>query len=426
MLDAEELDAVIIANPNPLHVETAIECLEAGVAVLLEKPVAVDYAQSLRLVDAVARLHGRLLVGHHRRHHPAIARARAAIRDGEIGQVVAVSGLWSARKEDAYFTETPWHRERGAGVMLINVVHDLDLLRHLCGEVAEIQAMQSSHARGLEVEDTVSLNLRFESGAVGSFLASDAGVSPWGWDQSTEETLAFPFLPDGVAYRLVGTRGALSVPNLAKYSYDPSVSADWHSPLSRTYLPVAPRGSFQAQLDHFVEVARGEAEPLVSAEDASRTLALVEAAALAARTRHDRRRGAIPPRRARPGRAHDRPPAHGSRVRRDRRRRRTRRPGGDAAARRERAERRPRREARAARRQFGDERRMVRAVRHGAPAPRAASRTPTSSSSRTWSRPAAASPTSGCCGRSCSARPTRSPRSTALRRGRTSSRSAPG
>ena len=53
----------------------------------------------------------------------------------------------------------------------------------------------SSHARGLEVEDTVSVNLRFESGAVGSFLASDAGVSPWGWDQSTEETLAFPFLP---------------------------------------------------------------------------------------------------------------------------------------------------------------------------------------------------------------------------------------
>ena len=87
----------------------------------------------------------------------------------------------------------------------------------------------------------MSLNLRFETGAVGSLLASDAGVSPWGWDQATEETLAFPYLPDGVAYRIVGTRGALSVPNLAKYAYDPSVSADWHSPLSRTYLPVAPR-----------------------------------------------------------------------------------------------------------------------------------------------------------------------------------------
>jgi predicted dehydrogenase len=282
LLDAGEVDAVIIASPNALHVDTAIECLEAGVAVLLEKPIAVDYAQSLRLVEAVARGDGRLLVGHHRRHHPAVGRARAAILGGELGQLVAVSGLWSARKEDAYFTDTPWHRQRGAGVTLINAVHDLDLLRHLCGEVAEIQAMKSSQARGLGVEDTLAVTLRFESGVVGSFLASDAGVSPWGWDQATEETLAFPFVPDGVAYRFVGTRGALSVPNLAKYTYDPSVPADWHSPLSRTYLPFAPRGSFQAQLDHFIEVVRGRAQPLVSAEDASRTLALVEAAAQAA------------------------------------------------------------------------------------------------------------------------------------------------
>ena len=128
--ESEKLDAVIIANPNALHVDTAITCLEAGVAVHLEKPVAVDYSQSLRLVDSVTRLNGRLLVGHHRRHHPAAARARTAIQAGEIGQIVAVSGLWSARKQDGYFTETPWHRQRGAGVMLINLVHDLDLLRH--------------------------------------------------------------------------------------------------------------------------------------------------------------------------------------------------------------------------------------------------------------------------------------------------------
>jgi predicted dehydrogenase len=284
MLESEELDAVVIANPNALHVDTALTCLEAGVAVLLEKPVAVDYAQSRRLVGAVNRLNGRLLVGHHRRHHPAVGRARAAIQAGEIGQIVAVSGLWSARKEDGYFTEVAWHRQRGAGVMLINLVHDLDLLRHLCGEVAEIQAMVSSSARNLEVEDTVSVNLRFANGALGSFLASDAGVSPWGWDQSTEDTSEFPFLPNGMAYQVVGTRGALSVPNLAKYAYHPSVPADWHSPLSRTYLPVPPRGSFQAQLEHFLDVARGLAEPLVSAEDASRTLALVEAAALAAQS----------------------------------------------------------------------------------------------------------------------------------------------
>jgi predicted dehydrogenase len=115
MLNAETLDAVIIANPNGLHVDTAIVCLEAGVAVLVEKPVAVDYAESLRLVTAVARLSGRLLVGHHRRHHPAVARARDAIDSGELGDLVTVSGMWSAHKEDAYFTDTPWHRTPGAG-----------------------------------------------------------------------------------------------------------------------------------------------------------------------------------------------------------------------------------------------------------------------------------------------------------------------
>ena len=284
MLKSEELDAVIIANPNALHVDTAITCLEAGVAVLLEKPVAVDYSQSLRLVDSVRRLNGRLLVGHHRRHHPAAARARAAIQAGEIGQIVAVSGLWSARKQDGYFTETPWHRQRGAGVMLINLVHDLDLLRHFCGEVAEIQAMVSSHARNLEVEDTASVNLRFESGAVGSFWPRTpgslrgAGTNP---PRKLSSSRSFPMAwPIRSSVPAVPCRCRIS----PSTPTTPSVPADWHSPLSRRYLPVAPRGSFTAQLEHFVEVVRGTAEPLVSAEDASRTLALVEAGALAART----------------------------------------------------------------------------------------------------------------------------------------------
>ncbi|MCR2794096.1 Gfo/Idh/MocA family oxidoreductase [Microbacterium sp. zg.Y625] len=284
MLDTVHPDAVVVANPNAAHVDTARECIEAGAAVLLEKPMASSYSAALRLADTVARQRARLLVGHQRRHHPAIARARAAIHAGEIGQVVAVSGMWSARKDDAYFTDTPWHSEPGAGVTLINLVHDLDLLRHLFGEPAEVQAMSSRHARGLDVEDTVSVNLRFESGVMGSFLASDAGVSPWGWDQATEDAAAFPFIPDMDAYRVVGTRGALSLPNLARFSYDAGVSPDWHSPLSRTHLSASPRNSFEAQLDHFIDVAVGAAEPLISAADALGTLALVEAIASSART----------------------------------------------------------------------------------------------------------------------------------------------
>jgi len=285
MMDAASLDAVIIVNPNQDHVDTALACLEHDVAVLLEKPVATSYAESLRLTEAIEREGGRLLVGHHRRHHPAISRVREALADGAIGDIVGVSGMWAVRKEDDYFTDIEWHRRPGAGVTLINLVHDLDLLRHVCGEIVEIQAMLSSSTRELEVEDTVSVTVRFENGALGSFLATDAGASPWGWDQATEESMEFPYVPGGVAYRIAGTAGALSVPDLAHYTYAAGVSPNWHSPLSRTFLPVRPVNSFDTQLEHFIDVARGEVEPLVSAADAARTLALVEALHQSAHTR---------------------------------------------------------------------------------------------------------------------------------------------
>ncbi|MFB8387473.1 Gfo/Idh/MocA family protein [Microbacterium sp. NPDC055910] len=285
LLGNADVEAVILVTPNRFHVDSAIACIERGAAVLLEKPVATSYVESLRLIEAVERTQARLLVGHHRRHHPAITRARDALRGGAVGDLVGVSGMWAARKEDEYFTDIEWHRRPGAGVTFINLVHDLDLLRHVCGEIVEVHAMLSSATRGLDVEDSASVTVRFENGALGSFLATDAGVSPWGWDQSTEESKQFPFLPGGVAYRVTGTTGALSVPDLAQYSYGADVSPNWHSPLSRTFLPVEPKNTFDAQLDHFIDVAHGVAEPLVSAKDAARTLALIEAVHHSATTR---------------------------------------------------------------------------------------------------------------------------------------------
>jgi len=270
------LDAVVIANPNNLHVDTAIDCVDAGVAALLEKPVSPDYSEVLRLMAAVEASAVPVLVGQHRRHHPSITVARNMVQGGELGRLIAVNGMWAARKEDAYFDEE-WHRSNGAGVMLINLVHDLDLLRYICGEIVTVQAALSHEARGLEVEDTVSMVVRFENGALGSFIASDAAASPWGWDQSTEDFNSFPFLPDNAAYFLAGSAGSLAVPNLAHYFYSGS-EANWHHPLSRRYVEKGTGDSYTRQMAHFVEVVRGEANPIVSVPDAAQTLALVEAA----------------------------------------------------------------------------------------------------------------------------------------------------
>jgi predicted dehydrogenase len=281
------VDAVIIANPNAAHVATAVDCLNAGLPALLEKPVATSLAEVRELSLAQQQSSTPILVGHHRRHHPAVAAARRVIADGGLGRLVAVSGMWLARKADSYF-DADWRRRKGAGVMLINLVHDLDLLRFICGEITSVQARVSNSVRGFDVEDTASLVLEFDGGALGSFIVSDAAVSPWGWDQATEDDPAFPYFPGTNCYSIAGTEGSLSFPQLAHYrhagTHREAGRADWNHPLSVSYEARNPGDSYTNQLRHFAAVVRGAEQPLVTVDDAGRTLALIEAAQRASET----------------------------------------------------------------------------------------------------------------------------------------------
>ncbi len=65
---------------------------------------------------------------------------------------------------------------------LVNLVHDVDLLRYLLGEPVAVQGMQSSAARGFETEDSAVVNVRFADGALASMTISDATASPWNWE----------------------------------------------------------------------------------------------------------------------------------------------------------------------------------------------------------------------------------------------------
>jgi predicted dehydrogenase len=92
MLSADRPDGVVLATPNQVHVANAIECMDAGLPVLLEKPVADSLAGVDELLEAAERRNGVILVGHHRTHSPIMRLAVDTIRSGVIGQVVGVSG----------------------------------------------------------------------------------------------------------------------------------------------------------------------------------------------------------------------------------------------------------------------------------------------------------------------------------------------
>jgi predicted dehydrogenase len=280
LLDRAKPDGLIVASPNAMHLSMALDCVEQGVPVLVEKPVTDTFASAQRLLGKARRAGVPVLVGHHRRYNPLIKAAREAIADGRIGQPIAVVGLWLLKKPDDYF-DVAWRRELGGGPLLINLVHDIDSLRFICGEIVEVQALTSNKVRKFAVEDTAAMLIKFANGAVGTFTVSDATPAPWSWELASGENTAYPHQSEA-CYLFAGTNGSLAVPTMQSWSY--AGQDGWYAPLSCAEMKIVSSDPFVEQLRHFLAVVAHREKPLISVEDAAGTIAVVEAVQEAART----------------------------------------------------------------------------------------------------------------------------------------------
>ena len=280
LLERTQAQGAIVATPNASHVGMAIDCLERGVAALVEKPVADTVAEALALVQAQQRTGVPVLVGHHRRHNPINSRARSIVQDGRLGRVVTANVMCTVLKPDAYF-DAAWRRQPGGGPVLINLIHEIDMLRFLCGEITEVQALSSNAVRGFAVEDTAAAVLRFASGALGTVVLSDAAASPWCWDFCAAEQDQYP-RQDVQSHFIAGTHGSLSLPDLALWNYRGDRS--WHAEMTLEKTFVHKADAYSRQLQHFAAVIEGREAPLCSAVDGLRTLQATLAVAEAARS----------------------------------------------------------------------------------------------------------------------------------------------
>ena len=280
LLERTQAQGAIVATPNASHVGMAIDCLERGVAALVEKPVADTVAEALALVQAQQRTGVPVLVGHHRRHNPINSRARSIMQDGRLGRVVTANVMCTVLKPDAYF-DAAWRRQPGGGPVLINLIHEIDMLRFLCGEITEVQALSSNAVRGFAVEDTAAAVLRFASGALGTVVLSDAAASPWCWDFCAAEQDQYP-RQDVQSHFIAGTHGSLSLPDLALWNYRGERS--WHAEMTLEKTFVHKADAYSRQLQHFAAVIEGREAPLCSAVDGLRTLQATLAVAEAARS----------------------------------------------------------------------------------------------------------------------------------------------
>lgn len=278
-------DGVVLATPNHLHVPDALLCVEQGMPALIEKPVAHALAAGRQLAEALAKKPVPMLVGHHRRHSSTLLQARQVISSGRLGRLVTVMGSAQFYKPDSYFEQGAWRKEVGGGPVLINLIHEMDNLRYLCGEIEAVHAMSSNAVRGFAVEDTVVITMKFASGALGTFTLSDTAASPRSWEQTSGEDAAYPRYATEDCYFIAGTQGSLAVPTLRTWTYDANGAAPgWWTPFTEETLTLDAVDPLRMQLDHFCDLIEGKAAPIITVADALQSLCAVEAVRLSMAT----------------------------------------------------------------------------------------------------------------------------------------------
>ena len=284
MLAKDRPDGVVLATPNRLHVPHAMLCINAGLPMLLEKPIAATVVEAETLVKAVEKSGGCLLIGHHRAHSPIMEKAREVIQSGKLGRLVSVMGSALFFKPDEYFIDGSWRREIGGGPVLLNMIHEVHSLRMLCGDIVAVQAFSSNAARGFAVEDTVAINLRFANGALGTFMLSDSAACARSWEQTSQENKAYPSYDEEDCYVISGTAGTLSIPTMRLKTYPRREDSSWWQPFEEGIVGMVRDDPIKRQMEHFGAVVRGEAAPIVSARDGLQNLRITEAIAEAATT----------------------------------------------------------------------------------------------------------------------------------------------
>jgi len=175
MLASGEVDAVSISTPHYLHFPLALEAIGSGVAVLLDKPLAMNVREADELI-ARAKAKGIALgvILQNRMSDDAQA-AKKAIEAGEMGKLVLGEATVKWYRDKEYYASSWWRGRRateGGGVLINQAIHTLDLLLWLMGPVVTVSALVGTLHHDIEVEDVAAATIGFESGALGVIQAS--------------------------------------------------------------------------------------------------------------------------------------------------------------------------------------------------------------------------------------------------------------
>ena len=271
LLERGDLDAISICSPNHLHRTQAEAALEAGLDVLVEKPIANTVADGLSMVRKAEAAGCLLMVGHNMRYGEAARRAQALLQEGVIGEVVSVEVHFSMDTA-LRLAAASWrlHPDRCPLLPMMQLgIHGIDLVHKLAGRtpqrspslqrgegrLSEVYARARSITTTPDVIDSVVATFVLESGVHGTIISNYCS-------------------PERFAYRIAGTRGMLVGTPLTLDIWATDGRLIEHLDVSDV-----PFASYTTQMEAFAEAVRSRTPPESDGWSGVQALAVVEAMA---------------------------------------------------------------------------------------------------------------------------------------------------
>jgi len=256
----EKPDAVIIAAPTAKHHEIASAALNAGIHVLVEKPICSTTKQAEKLADLADKMGLILAVGHVERHNPVVGFAKRALDAGEYGQLIT-----AATRRVSSLPE----RVKDVGVVMDLGIHDIDVMRYLVGSPVESVYALGGREKHDRFEDHANILMHFENG-VNGFIEVN-----WLTPMKVRK-LGLTCLKNFV--ELDYTSQSLTISSSTLMHLDSFNLYQTPFEYDIRQVSLQKREPLRLELDDFLAAIREKRQPLVSGRDAVETLRVAEAA----------------------------------------------------------------------------------------------------------------------------------------------------
>ncbi|MBI2842316.1 MAG: Gfo/Idh/MocA family oxidoreductase [Armatimonadetes bacterium] len=267
LLDSPEIDLIIVGTPHQTHCAVAVDSLEAGKHVIVDKPLAGSVDDTRAMLDAAERSGMRLFVAHNHRFMPSNQLVRSFIRSGAIGDAFLGMSCFIGDEYERMSDPNSWKGslDCGGGVLLDNGVHMIDILRSFFGDVSWVnavgyQAVVKLPAKG---EDTGMIQLGFDSGPVVSLVSTFVA-----------RYNGFPsdYVGAGIRHDFYGDRGSLHVSSKQPITLCDNTGQHIHEHGD------AGCNTILTEDEHFIECILDGLDPIVTAVDGFEAIRVVEAA----------------------------------------------------------------------------------------------------------------------------------------------------